>query len=270
VKWADNVNSSTNGLVNYTLSNTQSGATVMQKIDTGTSAQGHTGLLINAQWASTSQKWVKVDVWTTWTWTWISIEGWNAATTPVLLALRASNSWSAWAWFNWQFLSTDAATWDWTTNVRNANNRILWDLRSKTLYNSTWNTARTENVFTLRHEDALASTATVNQSYSTWYIRRASSTLSAWAVINASGSVLKLENVATQTAGTLTDTVNVLDIIQDSDSTGSVINLTGWANNAAFNFSTNLTTTTAPVWASTYINVKVNGVAYRILAQAVA
>jgi hypothetical protein len=52
----NSVNSSTNGLVNYTLSNTQSGATVMQQIDTGTSEQGHTGLLINAANASTSVK----------------------------------------------------------------------------------------------------------------------------------------------------------------------------------------------------------------------
>lgn len=39
---ANNINASTNGLVNYTLSNTQSGASVMQKIDLGTSARAHT------------------------------------------------------------------------------------------------------------------------------------------------------------------------------------------------------------------------------------
>ena len=57
-----NVNSSSNGIVNYTLWATQSGATVMQKIDLGTSAQWHTGLLINAKWASTSQRGIKVDL----------------------------------------------------------------------------------------------------------------------------------------------------------------------------------------------------------------
>ena len=36
----------------------------------------------------------------------------------------------------------------------------------------------------------------------------------------AAGSVLKVENIATQTAGTLTDTVNALEIVQDVDSTG--------------------------------------------------
>jgi len=37
----DNINSSTNGLVNYTLSNTQSGATTMLKISVGTSSKDH-------------------------------------------------------------------------------------------------------------------------------------------------------------------------------------------------------------------------------------
>jgi len=62
---SSNVNSSTNGLVNYTLSNTQSGATVMQKIDLGTSAQGHTGLLIKAYGASSTQAAITIDPSTT-------------------------------------------------------------------------------------------------------------------------------------------------------------------------------------------------------------
>lgn len=62
IRGNDNVNSSTNGLVNYTLSNTQSAATVMQKIDTGTSAQVHTGLLVNLVNASTGAKGVQVDL----------------------------------------------------------------------------------------------------------------------------------------------------------------------------------------------------------------
>ena len=50
-----NVNSNTNGLVNYTLSNTQSGASIVQKIDLGTSMKQHTGLLINATQQSSVQ-----------------------------------------------------------------------------------------------------------------------------------------------------------------------------------------------------------------------
>jgi hypothetical protein len=58
----NNVNSSTNGLVNYTLSNTQSAGTVMQKIDTGTSAQVHTGLLVNLVNASNGATGVQVNL----------------------------------------------------------------------------------------------------------------------------------------------------------------------------------------------------------------
>ena len=39
--------------------------------------------------------------------------------------------------------------------------------------------------------------------------------------------VLKLENVSTQTAGTLTDTVIVLEIVQDSGSTGQALTVSG-------------------------------------------
>lgn len=43
----------------------------------------------------------------------------------------------------------------------------------------------------------------------------------------------------------------------------------GNTSSKAFEFATNLTTGSAPAGASTYINVSINGVAHRILAQAV-
>lgn len=43
--------------------------------------------------------------------------------------------------------------------------------------------------------------------------------VSASANLTASGSVLKIENVATQTTGTLTDSVACLSLVQDNDST---------------------------------------------------
>lgn len=43
--------------------------------------------------------------------------------------------------------------------------------------------------------------------------------------LTAAGSVARFENVATQTAGTLTDDVDVLEIVQDADSTGQSINI---------------------------------------------
>jgi len=52
-------------------------------------------------------------------------------------------------------------------------------------------------------------------------------------VLTADGSVARLENVATQTAGTLTDNVDVLEIVQDVNSTGFGIELQTGNTNAA-------------------------------------
>ena len=43
--------------------------------------------------------------------------------------------------------------------------------------------------------------------------------------LTAAGSVLKLENIATASAGTLTDTVAVLELVQDTDSTGITLSV---------------------------------------------
>lgn len=93
----DNINSSTNGLVNYTLSNTQSWATVMQKINLGTSSQGHKAHQILLYNASTSARWIEIN--TSSTWTWIPIELITTWTDRTALKL------STW------FTSTTAPTW---------------------------------------------------------------------------------------------------------------------------------------------------------------
>ena len=74
----DNANFA-NSMLWMALTNTQSGATVMQKIDLGTSAQGHTGLLINAYNASTSARGAKYDLSSTGTGTAIEVTGTNAS-----------------------------------------------------------------------------------------------------------------------------------------------------------------------------------------------
>lgn len=52
---------------------------------------------------------------------------------------------------------------------------------------------------------------------------RTSVTEGAGGTLTAAGSVLHLENVVTQTAGTLTDTVSPLEVVQDVNSTGGGI-----------------------------------------------
>lgn len=62
IRGANNILCATNGMINYTLTNTQSGASVVQKIDLGTSSAAHTGLLVNAFGASSTQKGINVEL----------------------------------------------------------------------------------------------------------------------------------------------------------------------------------------------------------------
>lgn len=68
-----------------------------------------------------------------------------------------------------------------------------------------------------------ATSGTKTDAFNLSYFKRTSVQNGAGGTFAVSGSVLKLENVATQTAGTLTDTVAVLSLVQDNDSTGGHI-----------------------------------------------
>lgn len=68
-----------------------------------------------------------------------------------------------------------------------------------------------------------AASGTVADNYNAHYFKRTNRQQTAGGTMTAAGSVLKLENVATQTAGTLTDTVACLSLVQDNDSTGGHI-----------------------------------------------
>jgi len=63
---------------------------------------------------------------------------------------------------------------------------------------------------------------TATENFDQVLISRTSIMNGAGGTFLAQGSVLKLENIATQTAGTLTDTVTVLEVNQDADSTGRI------------------------------------------------
>lgn len=113
----DNVNSSSNWLVNYTISNTQSWASVIQKIDLWTSTQWHTGLQILASWASTSQRWITINT-SSW-WTWIPIEfitSWTSRIAMKFSTWFTSATATAWAVASpWNFTWFIIADVNWTT-----------------------------------------------------------------------------------------------------------------------------------------------------------
>lgn len=225
-----NINSSTNWLVNYTLSDTQSWATVMQKIDTGTSAQAHTGLLINANNASTNARGIEIASTSAATGAWVSFTGnsqgewyrridisWtvnNTAGTCYWIKMGSLNN-SSWIWY-WLYItsadSTTTARWVFFSlnNTQNAN------IDARTLDMSEILSSRTNT----------ATTWTKADNFNIMYLKRTSiQNWTGWTFTSA-WSVLKLENVATQTAWTLTDSVTPLLIVQDADSTGAPISVT--------------------------------------------
>ena len=63
----------------------------------------------------------------------------------------------------------------------------------------------------------------VSDNFSLFNFKRESIANHASANVTSQGSVIHAENVATQTAGTLTDSVSVLKLTQDNDSTGGHI-----------------------------------------------
>lgn len=69
-------------------------------------------------------------------------------------------------------------------------------------------------------------TGTIADSFNLQYLKRTSIQNGAGGTFTSAGSVLKLENTATQTAGTLTDSVTPLLIVQSANSTGAPISVT--------------------------------------------
>ncbi|MFA4917587.1 MAG: hypothetical protein WC560_13075, partial [Syntrophales bacterium] len=67
--------------------------------------------------------------------------------------------------------------------------------------------------------------AVVADDYDAFSITRTSINTTAGGTLTATGSALYIENVATQTAGTLTDSANLVQLVQDSDSSGDAINI---------------------------------------------
>ena len=92
------------------------------------------------------------------------------------------------------------------TNVGSVSNVAL---TSKTLDFSTTENSRTSTRLS----------GTTADNYNVQYIKRTSIQNGAGGTLTATGSVLKLENVATQTAGTLTDSVPLLSLAQSNNST---------------------------------------------------
>lgn len=243
-------------LSNLEVSNTQSNGAVISKINLGTSAQAHTALLAECKWANTSQTCFKADLWTWWTWKWIEVIK-NGST----LFVVKGDTWRVWIWTNspdaplevvwtswikieqsdwtWIWLDINYPTWLWVWTLLKfqAHNNFLWKIID-------WNVLlRTNNNVTLvdfwivwsEFSGTTRTNEAFNFSYSRWNNNNASdnydtvninrTTNASWG--NQEWSVLKVSNVTTSSP---TDTVTVLELLQDTDSTWDLISAFNWAD----------------------------------------
>jgi len=285
----------TNGYVYTVFGNTQTVAQIAQKIDLGTSAIAHTWLLINCYWASSAQKWISIDPSTTWTWIWLNFANYWA-TWYSHISMATVWSWAGTRyWINqgiilnwwtgtayWLYQATIVNSW-WSGYwwyVNNLANQIgvitgqFFSLNNTQVQAATWITWRTATMANISSSRTNgATTGSVTDNFDQIYFNRTSVANGVWWTFLSQGSVLKLENVATQTAGTLTDTVNVLAVVQSTNSTGASIYLsTAGTWKTAIKFDTWFTATTATNGAGElfktnvdgYIIINVNGTAKKI------
>lgn len=350
--WGASISGTTTGGVTLTLSdssdsgaiaqsivmgNTQSNALIGQKIDLGTSARAHVGLLINAYNANTGLRGLKIDKSTAGTGLGLEITGGavgddinNGIASMLYLhndeALAVSTNSMSMSKYSWGNISSVAAGGMYAhqeltcnyklsdTNSRQinqylgvyfgaSNGEFTFETADTTVQHaayyacftggvtstqkaaglllvsksdnythdvkgvyqsyidsSTTLTVRTTdcNEFKLSRENK-ATSGTIADNYNTAYIKRTSIQNGAGGTLTAAGSVLKLENVATQTAGTLTDTTSVLVLAQGaltsthfkklidiagvtlwtSDGTTANGNLSGTAGDICFNAGSN-------------------------------
>jgi hypothetical protein len=129
-------------------------------------------------------------------------------------------------------------------------------------------TSLTSDAFRFQSIRLITSATTVTDDYDVMSITRNDIFTNAGSSLTRAGSVLRLENSVTA-SGALADTVNILEISQDPDSTGSGIYLTtAGTGKTAIKLDTGFTTSTAPTGASTYIIINIGGTSYKLLAQA--
>lgn len=266
-----------------TIGNTQTQALTAQKIELGTSAQGHIGILINAANASTSARGISIDLSSTGTGSGIVISrsGTNVSSSAIRVlynsatvvgtgvegilfegAITTPTTTSVYPFSTFKTSIASTSSIPATVQVQyqqNTANESSFPVESGSMlyagifvsgsgtqsvntmaygwrqtsalskgifgFNTTTE-ARTTDANRIYQRRTLSSAATQTDTFSVFNIRRESISNNASATLNAGGSVMKLENISTQTLGTLNDSVDVLQIVQDADSTGNPISIT--------------------------------------------
>jgi hypothetical protein len=198
---ASNINSASAGLVNYTIADTQSGASIVQKIDWGSSAQAHTFAYITSSGASTSKK----DVY-------LEFTGNSAISGTALQVGDQSTAWKG-------FYTTLVKLWSATNSATGTNTQVMIDALWKGNFDDV---ARTTDLYSFRHQTNLNSTNHTD-NFNVAYFKRESINAANTKILTSQWSVAKFENVVTASGGgTVTDTTSVILAVQDTDSTWKV------------------------------------------------
>lgn len=228
--------------IKTTVDNTQTNALVVNEIDLGTSAVAHIAWLINAQGASTSQRAIKIDMGSN-----------STGISAIDFAYTSSGSTNRCLNFDNYKHTAGNGTLLYRGATSGANMCRFFDLNVVSTLNDNFSASVGGNKILWRHDITAASTRTDNLAII--HFVRDNRTANAGATLNAQGSVLHLQNTAVQTSGTLNDTVGVLKLTQDVDSTGPHINFNSqtngsprntagdlWRNADALNFRTSTQT----------------------------
>lgn len=192
------------------LGNTQNVAHTMAKIDLWTSAQWHTWLLVNATAASTSAFWLKVDFWSTWTWTWLRIN-WTSTNNWDMISIVSSTAWTPSFAYFWTPL--------WSVRLFNSmdvNNQSAVFIDINVLWTAWTLTSRATDQNQISASRTHTGATTITDSWKFLYLRRYSTINNSWWVMNVNWPVLKIEAICTQTAWTLNDTADNLNLTQSS------------------------------------------------------
>lgn len=110
---------------------------------------------------------------------------------------------------------------------------LLWDgrfINSVSTASGAINSKTNDTVLFDYSRTNTATTGTVADNFNLWYYHRTNIQNGTWWTFTSSGSVMKFENSSTQTAGTLTDSVDVLQLLNSSISTWVLLRwYVGWA-----------------------------------------
>jgi len=203
------------------ISNIQSNAIIGHDINLGTSAVGHIGINITAQGESSAQRGIVIAMGGG-SGTGIDISGNDDFKGIVVTASTNDTNTRGFQYINNQNNARGTAF----EALSTANTVNDFKMFNGNIVSGGATILRATNVFDVDISRSSGFSGTLTDNYDLMSLKRTSASIGGATTFNIEGAVLKLENVATQTAGTLNDNVIPLEIVQNANSTGEPISIT--------------------------------------------